>query len=191
MHPESEGALEQGAAGRMKATDRRRGLPGHGAVGAQGVVGHQFLGIMAYDARLQSAGSYKRHSKLLALGFADLTFSPGGRIVRRAIGDPFSPSEPSHRHRTARAGLEHAPDGRARHCAPFSRLDVPRSRHRAGLFAARPACRSGAADAAGNGCAGAPVGGRCGADRAVDGERFGGLAADAPLGARAPARQLP
>ena len=50
MHPESEGALEQGAAGRMKATDRGRGLPGHGAVGAQGVVGHQFLGKMAYDA---------------------------------------------------------------------------------------------------------------------------------------------
>lgn len=83
--------MEPGAAGRMKATDRGRGLPGHGAVGAQGVVGHQFLGKMASDARLQSAGSYKRHSKLLALGFADLTFSPGGRIVRRAIGDPFSP----------------------------------------------------------------------------------------------------
>ena len=43
-----------------------------------------------FDARLQSAGSYKRHSKLLALGFADLTFSPGGRIVRRAIGDLFT-----------------------------------------------------------------------------------------------------
>ena len=76
MHPESEGALEQGAAGRMKATGRRRGLPGHGAVGAQGVVGHQFLGKMASDARLQSAGSYKRHSKLLALGFCRFDFQP-------------------------------------------------------------------------------------------------------------------
>src|SRR3990167_3307353 len=102
-----------------------------------------------------------------------------------------TPEETAHRDRHPRTGLEQPPDGRARDAAALSRLDLPRSRHRSGVLAARPAGRCSGTATARNGHHGAPFGRGRGVDRALDGQRFGGAAAGASVGAGAPTRELP